>query len=83
MGSALHKAVATENDGFRRAAEGLDRPAYVDEHRLGIDAATEAVWSAVIGTRGHAVAVRRMLRQVAGRVRPRAGAIMGRNAGQR
>lgn len=47
MGPALHRAVATENDGFRRAAEGLDRPAYVDEHRLGIDATPEAVWPAL------------------------------------
>ncbi|WP_082748661.1 SRPBCC family protein [Nocardioides jensenii] len=47
LGPTLRTAIATENDGFRRGAEGLDRPAYVDEHRLNIDATPEAVWSAV------------------------------------
>ncbi|KRF20675.1 hypothetical protein ASG90_19105 [Nocardioides sp. Soil797] len=47
VGPMLRKAIATENDGFRRAAEGLDRPAYVDEHKVRVDAPAPTTWAAV------------------------------------
>lgn len=44
----LRRVLATETDGFRRAAERLDRPAYVDEHWITIeDEPVEAAWHAV------------------------------------
>ncbi|KQZ68831.1 SRPBCC family protein [Nocardioides sp. Root151] len=49
----LHKAIATENDGFRRAAEGLNRPTYVDEHRVDLDVQATQAWPAVVGFAEH------------------------------
>ncbi len=45
----VRRALATENDGFRRVAEGLARPAYVDEHSRDLDASVAATWEAVRG----------------------------------
>ena len=42
----LRRALATENDGFRRAAEGLDRPTYVDEHSVALAAPVPRAWDA-------------------------------------
>lgn len=46
-GTALQRAIATENDGFRRAAEGLERPSYVDTQRIRLAVDAEATWRAV------------------------------------
>lgn len=46
-GTALQRTIATENDGFRRAAEGLERPAYVDTQRITIEAGADVTWRAV------------------------------------
>jgi carbon monoxide dehydrogenase subunit G len=46
-GRALRSALATENDGFRRAAEGLERPRFVDEHRTTVPASPDRAWQAV------------------------------------
>ena len=43
----MRRALATENDGFRRAAEGLTRPAYVDEHVTTLEAPVDRAWAAV------------------------------------
>lgn len=43
----VRQALATENDGFRRAAEGLARPRFVDEHRLRVDRPPGEVWPVV------------------------------------
>jgi len=43
----LRRALATENDGFRRVAEGLDRPSYVDEHAADLPVPVPAAWDAV------------------------------------
>ena len=43
----LRRALATENDGFRRAAEGLARPAYVDEHSVTLTTPVPRAWDAV------------------------------------
>jgi uncharacterized protein YndB with AHSA1/START domain len=45
----LRRALATENDGFRRAAEGLARPTYVDEHSVTLAAPVPRAWEAVRG----------------------------------
>lgn len=46
-GPLLRRALATESDGFRRAAENLDRPAYVDEHSTTLDVPVARAWEAV------------------------------------
>jgi hypothetical protein len=43
----LRRALALESDGFRRAAEELARPAYVDEHSVTLDATVPQAWAAV------------------------------------
>jgi hypothetical protein len=43
----MGRALATENDGFRRTAEGLARPTYVDEHTRDLDETVPAAWAAV------------------------------------
>lgn len=43
----LRRALALENDGFRRAAEGLVRPGFVDEHRTRIAVPSGRAWEAV------------------------------------
>ena len=43
----MRRALATENDGFRRAAEGLTRPTYVDEHVTTLEAPVDRAWAAV------------------------------------
>lgn len=48
-GRWLRRALATEADGFRRAAEGLDRPTYVDEHSATLDVPVARAWEAVRG----------------------------------
>lgn len=48
-GPMMRRALATEADGFRRAAEGLDRPAYVDEHGRDLDVPVTRAWEAVRG----------------------------------
>ncbi|WP_432477993.1 SRPBCC family protein [Nocardioides sp. GXQ0305] len=45
----LRRALATENDGFRRAAEDLERPAYVDEHAVELPVPPRRAWAAVRG----------------------------------
>ncbi len=46
-GPMMRRALATENDGFRRAAEGLARPAYVDEHSTTLAVPVDRAWAAV------------------------------------
>lgn len=46
-GRALRAALATENDGFRRVAEGLTRPRFVDEHRTVVRGPRSRAWQAV------------------------------------
>ena len=41
---AVRRALATENDGFRRGAEGLTRPTYVDEQALDLDVPLPRAW---------------------------------------
>ena len=48
-GPLMRRALATENDGFRRAAEGLARPAYVDEHDTTLEVPVDRAWAAVRG----------------------------------
>jgi len=43
-GPRMRRALATENDGFRRAAEGLRRPTYVDEHATVLDVPVSRAW---------------------------------------
>lgn len=46
-GPLLRRTLATEADGFRRAAEGLERPTYVDEHDTPLDVPVAQAWDAV------------------------------------
>lgn len=46
-GGTLRSALATENDGFRRAAEGRVRPRFVDEHATLLDVPLRDAWGAV------------------------------------
>jgi hypothetical protein len=48
-GPLMRRALVTENDGFRRAAEGRDRPTYVDEHTGDLDVPVTRAWDAVRG----------------------------------
>jgi len=43
----MGRALATENDGFRRAAEGLVRPPYVDDHGTSVAVPVDRAWAAV------------------------------------
>ena len=44
--SAVAEALATEDDGFRRAAEGRVRPRFVDEHATVLDVPLRDAWGA-------------------------------------
>lgn len=46
LGPPLRTALATENDGFRRAAEGLERPRFIDDRRVAVDGSVEQAWRA-------------------------------------
>jgi hypothetical protein len=43
----MRRALAIENDGFRRTAEGLVRPPYVDDHSTPLEVPVDRAWAAV------------------------------------
>ncbi len=56
VGPMMRRALVIENDGFRRAAEGLARPAYVDEHPVSLDVPVTRAWDVVRGYVDHLLA---------------------------